>query len=113
MSILQWIDLIWLPLAWLVVGKKQRWWALATIASCMVMMRLMAELMETISYPSGIIGLLAMPVEYRGIAVYNFFYMGYLILAYYSPRTYSSVFMAASITIFFASWLCFAFVMVL
>ena len=111
--ILQWIDLIWLPLAWLVIPKKLRWWGLATLVSCMVMMRLMTELMQSIGYPHGIIGLISMSVEMRGLLVHNFFYMVYVLLAFFSPNAYRSVFMAASITVFFASWLCFAAVMVL
>lgn len=111
--LLQWIDLIWLPLAWAVVPPKLRVWALATLGACMMMMRLMTELMHSIGHANGIIGLVSMPVETRGLLLYNLFYMAYVLLAYFSPHAYRSVFMAASITIFFASWICFAAVMVL
>jgi hypothetical protein len=113
MNILQWIDVIWLPLAWFVVHKEQRLWAVGCILSCMVMMRMLSELMISIGYPRGLIGLWSMPVHDRGLLVYSFFYFVYLVLAYYSPYSKGALFMAASITIFFAASFTYALVMVL
>lgn len=111
--ILQWIDVIWLPLAYLFVHKEQRMWALGTILGCMAMMRMLTELMQSINYPAGIIGLWSMPVHNRGLLVYSVFYLVYLLIAHYSPLARSAVFMATSIMIFFASAVSFALVMVI
>jgi hypothetical protein len=109
--ILQWIDIIWLLLAGLVLHKGQRLPALAAILACMVMMRLMIELMESAGYPRGIIGFVSIPVAVRGMAVYSFFYVAYLLYAY-SLRSTGAIFLATSIAIFFAAAFTFALVMV-
>ncbi len=111
--IIQWIDVIWLPLAWAVAHEKQRWWALGCVLLSMIMMRLMAELMESIHYPNGIIGLMTTGVRGRGVAVYSFYYMAYLLFAHYSPRREGWLFMGVSMSVFFAAALTFALVMVL
>ncbi len=113
MVILQWIDVIWLPLAFFFVHKDQRMWAVGSILSCMAMMRMLTELMESIKYPDGIIGLWEMPVHNRGLLVYSLFYLGYLLFAYYAPNARGAVFMAGSITVFFVSSVTFCFFMVL
>lgn len=110
---LHWVDVIWLPLAWFVVNKEQRWLALGTIAGCMVMMRLEAELIESTGFSHGMLPFLDSPVYDRGLVVYSVFYVLYLILAYYSPGSRSWVFTAASISIFFMASIVSIFVMVL
>lgn len=99
--ILQWIDVLWLPVALVVVHKEQRGWALGFFLSCMLMLRLQAELLTFIGYPRGILFFMDSPVYQRGLIIYSLFYALYLIMAYYSPHTKGPVFMAASISIFF------------
>lgn len=107
------MDLIWLPMAWFIAKREQRFLALACIVSCMAMMRMLSELMDSIHYPQGILGLVSLPVLYRGIILYSLFYALYLILVHYSPRTKGAVFLAASISVFFITSFTFALVMVL
>lgn len=111
--VLQWIDLIWLPLAVAVVHKDQRWWAAGTIISCLLMMRMQVELIESTGYTHGFLGLIKADVQSRAMMVYTFFYVGYVLLAFYSPRTKGSVFMAASIGIFFMAFFSSTFIMLL
>jgi hypothetical protein len=111
--IYQWIDALWLPLAFFVVHKPHRWWAVGFVASCMLMLRLQTELMVEIGYDKGILNFVDSPVFSRGLIVYSIIYIIYLILAYYSPGTRGVVFMAASISIFFMSLFISMIVMVL
>ena len=108
MLILPWIDVIWLPIAYFFVHREQRMWTIGSLLGCMAMMRMLTELMQSIGYPAGIIGLWSMPVHNRGLLVYSFFYLVYLLIAHYSPFARSAVFMATSITIFFASAITFS-----
>ena len=108
-----WADIIWLPIAYFVVHKKHRWWAVGFVFSSMVIIRLIAELMIYIGYPSGIMGLMTSNVHTRGLAVSSIYYILYFIMAHYSPKTKGVIFMAASLTIFFAIFVTATFVMVL
>jgi len=101
--ILQWIDLIWLPVMLLVVDKKQRLMVTGMFISCALMMRMQVELMEWTGFTHGFLHLLEWPVQNRAIATYNIFYALYTLLAIFSPYARGSVFLAASITIFFAA----------
>ena len=101
---LQWIDFIWLPLALVVVHKDQRLWALGMIGSCLLMMRMQIELIEGTGYTHGFLGLIAADIRTRAMIAYTFFYVVYLLLCFYSPNTKGSVFMAASISIFFMAF---------
>ncbi|MEZ5919483.1 MAG: hypothetical protein R3D66_06155 [Alphaproteobacteria bacterium] len=99
--ILQWIDLLWIPAAMIVVQKRQRWWTLAFLGTCMLMMRLQTEMMTAIGYPSGILPLMHSPVFFRGLGVYSIFYALYLLLALWSPKTEGMMLMASALSLFF------------
>lgn len=105
--ILQYIDAIWLLVAWLVVKKEERFYALGFVAGGMVLMRLQVDLMQSIGYETGILHFTDMPAFHRGIIIYSLFYVVYLsimALAKKSPEGEESeqVFaMAASIGLFF------------
>lgn len=101
--ILQWIDFIWLPVIVAVVHKKQRLLAAGMFFSCALMMRLQIELITSTGFETGFLPFMTSGVQSRGLAVYSIFYMIYTLLAFYSPRTKKPVFLAASITIFFAA----------
>lgn len=111
--ILQYIDALWLPLAWFVVHRQQRWWALGFVASCMVMMRMQAELMHGIGYPHGILTFMNSDMLSRGILIYSIFYMLYFALAVFSPGTKGSILLATSIGIFFMAFFVSSMVMLL
>ncbi|MCD8497375.1 MAG: hypothetical protein LRZ85_04405 [Alphaproteobacteria bacterium] len=112
-QIYPYLDLLWLPVAMLAVHRHQRLIVLAFMAACMVMMRLLVELVQSLGYPYGIVGLLDAPLLERGAAVYSLFYLLYLLIVRFSPSSYKVVLLAASITIFFAASVSAAIVMVL
>ncbi|MEZ5814613.1 MAG: hypothetical protein R3E13_07860 [Alphaproteobacteria bacterium] len=101
--ILQYIDLLWLPIGVLTVHKQHRTWAAGFFIGCMIMMRLQAELMASTGFNSGFTGWWSMDAHSRGQITYSIFYVAYIALALYSPGTKGTIFMAASISIFFAA----------
>lgn len=111
--IFQWIDVVWLPLGLAVVHKAQRPVAAAFFIGSMVMMRLLIEMMGAIGYPYGLIGLMDLSVQKRGLITYSVFYLLYIILLYISPRVFRPVLLGASITVFFIAAMSFCFIMVL
>ncbi len=101
--ILQWIDLVWLPVGLFVVHKGHRLLAGGYFIACALMLRLQVELMQSIGYPTGILTLMKSDLFIRGIVVYAVFNAGYLLIAYFSPGSDKTVFLAASLTIFFSA----------
>lgn len=99
--IYNWIDIIWLPIAFLFVHKQHRWWAAGFIVFCMTLMRLQTELMEYIGYPTGILPFIESHVNARLMITYSLFYIGFLILAHFSPKTQGIVFLGACLAILF------------
>lgn len=103
LSFLPWLDLLWIPVALLVIKRVQWIFALGFLAACMFMMRLEVELMGALHYPRGMAGWLSFPVFSRGLVVYSVFYVIFLVLALFSPYARGAVMMAAAITLFFAA----------
>ena len=101
--ILQWIDLIWLPITLAVVHKYQRAFAAGYILSCVFMLRLQTELLMSTGFKDGFTGLIDMTAFDRGLITYSLFHIVYIIMAIYSPSSQRAVFLSASITIFFAA----------
>lgn len=102
-EIIQWIDLIWLPIA-LIITRRRQWPVVVSFfACCILMLRLQVELMSSMGYPNGILPLLQAPALTRGLITYSVFYALYLALVHYSPGSRKYILLAASITIFFAA----------
>ena len=108
-----WIDILWLPIAFFTVHKKHRWWAAGLIISCMIMMRLQIEIMEQIGHPNGILPIIESHVNLRALFVYSFFYILFIAMAHYSPKTDGIIFMGACLTIFFMVFVVSSFIMLL
>jgi len=108
-----WIDIIWIPILYFGVHKKHRWWALGFVLSSMVLIRLQGEIMTFIGYEYGIINYLQSKVHTRLLAVSSLFYILYLLMAHFSPKTQGVVFMAASLSFFFMIFVVGSIVMVL
>ncbi len=110
---IQWIDALWIAVALIVCHKPQKAMAVAYVMAGMVMMRLMIELMGSIGYQQGIMGLWNAPVSLRGQIVYNLFHAIFLTLAYFSPDTRGPIFLAGAISMFFMAAVVFSAVMVI
>lgn len=110
----QWMDLIWLPLGLFIAhNRQQRLMVSAFFISCMMMMRLQVEVMQSINYTHGLAGILTSGVFERGMVVYSIFYLLYLVLVHFSPGSRGAVFFAASISIFFMAFFISSIIMLL
>ncbi|MCF8495910.1 MAG: hypothetical protein K9G62_04490 [Alphaproteobacteria bacterium] len=99
--ILQWIDLIWLPLGWIVVAKDQRWLVAGILFGCMTMMRLQAELMDSIGYSTGMLPYLELQDYERGLLIYSLFYAVFLGIVHFSPQMKGALLLGAGLSLFF------------
>ena len=111
--ILQYIDLLWLPLGWVAVRPQQRWIVLIFMITCMFMARMQTELMNAIEYPTGILDFTSIPVLGRAIIIYSFAYMFYLVFLHYMPKNSGSILMASAIGVFFMAFFTSSMVMLL
>ena len=103
----QWIDLLWIPMALLVVHKGHRLIAVTFILTAMLTMRTQIELMEYTGYPFGFLNLMKSGVFERGLVIYGVFIAIFLVLAYFSKNTQKMVFFAAALTVYILA-LCFS-----
>ena len=99
-----WLDVLWIPLALMIVHKGQKVKACAFIILCMFVLRLQIEIVEQMGFKTGMTGLIDWPLMMRGYAVYGFFFSLYLLLSYLSPFTRGAIYLAASLSIFFMAF---------
>ncbi len=95
-----WIDLLWLPLAWVSVHRAQRWLAMAFVLGCIGTLRLQYELLVSIGYGRGLLGWLPLNPFSRGLIAYGLFITVFLILSHYSPRTGGVIYMGAALSMY-------------
>ena len=98
--ILHWLDFLWIPLAFLVLKKDQKWKGVLFILACMLTLRLQVELMVETGYETGFLPFLKSEVLYRGYIVYGLFIVGFLGLGHISKESNSFVYLAAGISVF-------------
>ncbi len=96
----QWIDLLWLPVGLGAVHKGQRIKTLLFVGACVLTLRTQIELMESIDHPHGFLNLIGLGLYERGLIVYGFLIMLFLILAHLSPNTKGVIFMAAALSLY-------------
>jgi hypothetical protein len=111
--ILQWIDALWLIPALFFAHKGQRLCLAGLVLSGMILLRLQVELMQSMGYPFGMLMLVPLPLFLRGLAVYSLFYLGFLVFARSAPQSQGALFMAATMSVFFAAFFVSMFVMIL
>lgn len=112
-TLYHYMDLLWIPVALLLMEKGKRLFTCGFVLSCALLLRLQVELMESIGFHKGFFGLLKGDVFSRGLIVYGLFTLIFLLLAYFSPGSDKNIHIAASITIFFAAFCISTLVMVL
>ncbi|MEM6812266.1 MAG: hypothetical protein AAF549_07345 [Pseudomonadota bacterium] len=102
---LLWLDLLWLPVVFIFLTK--RYWLKATllIISCIFTLRMQVELMESIGYPTGILPFLDIHALFRGYIVYGLFIFAFIALSIFSKYENGYVYLAASISLYFASFI--------
>ncbi len=96
-SLIQYADLLWLPVVLLVVDRAAWLVTCGFVLACAMLLRLQVQFLAQIGFPGGLTGFIAMPSFHRGMIVYSVFILGYLILAYFSKGTSQTIHLAASI----------------
>lgn len=108
-----WPDLLWLPVAALIVHKGQKLKALFFVFVCVASLRLQMELIQSTGFTKGLTGWVQMSSFQRGLLVYAIFIAGYLLLSYLSPYTKGPIYLAASLSIYFFAFIASSFVMMI
>jgi hypothetical protein len=103
-TLFPYLDLLWVPVALICGHAGQKIKAAVFVMTCAVMLRLQVQFMNEMGFASGIFKLWDMPLYTRGLLAYSFFILLFLILSYLSPRTNGFVYIAASISVFFAAF---------
>lgn len=109
----EWPDLLWIPVAMLIVHKGQRIKALFFILICVAALRLQMGIMASTGYNYGFSGWFEMTSFNRGLIVYSVFIAAYLLLSYLSPFTRGAIYLAASLSIFFMAFIVSSFLMII
>lgn len=109
----QWIDLLWVPVAMVVVHRGHRLHTAAFLLICIMSLRAQVELMKSIGHPNGVIGLMQSGAYERGLVVYGIVFALFLVLAYFSPHTKGIVFFAATLSIYIFTFCASMLIMVL
>lgn len=99
-----WLLLIWIPVAVVIVHKGQRLKIGAFIIVISILLRLQVELVQSTGFAKGFTGLIDMSLEKRGLIVHSIFIALFLLLSYLSPNTKGAIYLAASLSLFFMSF---------
>jgi hypothetical protein len=98
--IYQWIDLIWIPVAWFVVHRQHRWYAVALAATCSLTLRTQVELMRSIGHDTGMLHFMNSDIYARGLIAYGVVVGLFLLLSHFSQATAKIVYFAACLSVY-------------
>lgn len=99
--VINWLDVIWLPVVFFMVQPRLRWIAIGFVTCCILMLRMQYELLKEFDLEKeGVPGLLKSNPFHRGLITYSIMILLYVLLTVFSQRTRPEVYLAASITIF-------------
>lgn len=109
----QWVDSLWLLIALIIAGRKQKILSFAFILSCMAMMRLQVEMLGSMGFPHGVLSILPYHIFWRGLVVYSIIYALYFLFIKVSPGSKGSLLLASALTLFFGGFFISSFIMIL
>ena len=98
--LLNWLDFLWLPVAFFVLSKQQRWKGIMFILACMLTLRLQVEFFVESGAETGFMPFMDSNVLYRGYFLYALFIAGFLGLGHISKQSDTFVYMAAGISVY-------------
>lgn len=98
--IYQWIDFLWLPIAWFAVHKAHRVGMVIFAAVSILTMRTQVELVESTGFVTGFLPVMDSSLFTRGVIVYSVMIAIFLLLAHYSPRATGYLFLAAAVSFY-------------
>ena len=94
------MDLLWLPIAWFAAHKPHRVMALGFVLACAFSLRMEVEVIESTGHPIGFTPYLDMPAFERGLIANGVFIAVFLILSRFSPGTRPIVYFSAALSIY-------------
>lgn len=100
----KYLDFLWIPVGVLVARKHQRLFTAIFIATCLLTLRLQAELVEGTGFSTGFLPWLHSPARTRGEVTYSVIIALFLILVRYSPNVRGVIFFAALLSIYFMAF---------
>ena len=98
-TLYEWMDLLWIPIALLLMEKGKKIFTCLFILGCVLLLRLQLDLLGQIGRPNGLLGWIETDAYLRGVACYGVFIALFLLLARLSPGSDKNVHIAASITL--------------
>jgi len=111
--VFQWIDLAWLLVVPLALGRAHWLTGSGYVVSCALMLRLQTELLDSIGYSRGFLPLLESDIFTRGIITYGVVIFVYMIWGHFLRRASVVIFLAHSIAFFFIAMIASLVVMIL
>lgn len=103
--VVNFIDLIWIPVAWLVARPKQRPFALFFVLICAASMRLQIAIIHDTGHSDGFIPFFwDSDVKLRATIIYGVFCAVYFGLLAMSPRARWPVLLSAGIVVYFTAF---------
>lgn len=111
--IYQWLDLIWIPIALVVLPRKQWVEALVLIACSAVMLRLQIDMVEQYGKPGGITGWLPFDLYHKGLIAYSLVIVVYIIASLMLYRHGWLIHLSLAIGVFFNAFIISTIVMVI
>jgi|GEM_PF-492783 len=97
-GIMAYIDFIWLPVTWFAVHHHQHLKSMLFVLACLLTLRTQVEVMEAFGHPDGFLPFAHGSAQLRGMIVYSFFILIFLILAHFSPRRDGMLLFAACLS---------------
>lgn len=98
-----WIDLAWAMPVIAITPPRHRFIAVGYILCCMIMLRLLIELMESLDFEHGFLPWMDATPWYRGQMVFGVGHLVFMGIAFISAEKERATFMAAAITVFFGA----------
>jgi hypothetical protein len=99
-----WILLLWIPVALVIVHKGQHIKIVFFILLVSFVLKLQVELIQSTGFAKGFTGWIDMGIFQRGAIVHSVFIALFILLSYLSPRTKTPIYLAASLSLFFMSF---------
>ena len=109
----QWLDLIWIPIALIVLPRKQWIEALVLIICSAIMLRLQIDMVKQYGKPGGMTGWLSFELYHKGLVTYSVIIAIYIIASLMLYRHGWLIHLSLAIGVFFNAFILSTIVMVL
>lgn len=113
LTLYNWIDLLWIPIALIVLPLRQWIEALTLIICCVIMLRLQIETLDAYDFNGGLTGWFDFDLYHKGLFAYSLVIAAYLILALILYRHGWFIHLSWAIGIFFQAFIFSSLIMII